>query len=115
MAIYPKAVWVNVGSGPGSYVSCPWKFLLHTTEGSSAEGAFGAYRSSGCFPHFTVDGETVYQHLDTSVAGSALKNLGGGVETNQPSLEGARPEPESSSRASATPRLYTAGPTRSSA
>lgn len=83
MAWYPGANTSVRGTSPGGYTQGPWKILLHTTEGGSANGAFSAYRANGTWPHFTVDHGTVYQHLDTATAGSALRNLSGGVETNR--------------------------------
>jgi N-acetylmuramoyl-L-alanine amidase len=83
MASYPGAVWKDVGNSSGPYKGGPMKICLHTTEGGSADGAFSAYANSGCFPHFTVDSETVYQHLDTDTAASAVLNESGGVETNR--------------------------------
>lgn len=71
------------GSSPGNYISAPWKIVIHSTEGSSAEGAFGAYQSRGIFPHFTVDQYRIYQHIDSSISASAVLNESGGVETNR--------------------------------
>ena len=83
MAWFPGADRSVVGSSPGSYVSSPWKLIIHTTEGGSAEGAFSAYRANNTWPHATIDGTTIYQHLSTDTSGSALRNLSGGVETNR--------------------------------
>lgn len=83
MAWFPGANTSVRGNSPGSYTEGCWKILVHTTEGPSADGAFGAYRQHNTWPHFTADALTIYQHLDTSVAGSALKNVSGGVETNR--------------------------------
>jgi hypothetical protein len=83
MAWYPNADRSVPGSSPGSYTGGPWHLVLHTTEGSSAEGAFSAYRANDTWPHFTADEETIYQHIDTSVSASAVLNESGGVETNR--------------------------------
>jgi hypothetical protein len=73
-------------SGPsGSYTGGPFKIVHHTTEGSSAQGAFTAFRTNRSDPHFTVDGAQIYQHIDTAAAARALRNPPGGVETNRDS------------------------------
>jgi hypothetical protein len=61
------------------------KFLLHTTEGTSIQGAVGAYTANNSWPHFTVDcgRRQIVQHLDTAVAARSLRNESGGVETNR--------------------------------
>jgi hypothetical protein len=63
----------------------PFKIVHHTTEGSSADGAFATYRGTRNIPHFTVDDRTIYQHADTDAAVSALKHPPGGTETNRSS------------------------------
>lgn len=75
---------VEADRSGGRYVGGPFKLLIHTTEGSSVAGAIGAYRSHGAWPHFTVDPRTKekVQHYSMDVAARALKNLPGGVETN---------------------------------
>ena len=81
---YPNAT-KHLGNNSGSFVSgYAMKGVLHTTEGSSATGAIGAYTSNNSWPHFTVgqDG-LVYQHIALSSAARALMNLSGGVETNR--------------------------------
>lgn len=69
----------------GTYTGAPWRIVLHTTEGWTAEGAIGAYRGHGGWPHFTVDPKwrRRYQHYPLGVSARALKNLSGGVETNR--------------------------------
>ena len=86
MAWYPGANRTVVGTNAGVYSGGPFKGVLHTTEGASAAGAIGAFRSSGSWPHFLVgpDG-AVWQFVDTVRAARALRNLGGGVETNRDS------------------------------
>jgi hypothetical protein len=83
MAWYPSADRSVPGNSPGSYVGAEFRLVLHTTEGSSAEGAFSAYRGNDTWPHFTADEQTIYQHIDTSVSASAVLNESGGVETNR--------------------------------
>lgn len=83
MAWFPGADTSVKGNTSGAYKGGPWKIVHHTTEGSSAEGAFSAYRNNDTWPHFTVDSETIYQHVDTDTAASAVLNQSGGVETNR--------------------------------
>lgn len=83
MARCPFADWLP-GNGGGAYVAgYPYRIVLHSTEGSTASGAVGAYREHNSWPHFTVDRDGVLQHVDTEVAARALKNPAGGVETNR--------------------------------
>lgn len=84
MARCPFAEWTPIPQPAGRYVpGARWKILHHTTEGSTAGGAFAAYRAKKCAPHFTVQKGKVYQHVDTSVPSRALLNRRGGVETNR--------------------------------
>lgn len=85
MAKCPFAVWRPISGPSGSYLGGPFKIVHHTTEGGSASGAMQAYAAKRCDPHFTVDADTIYQHIDTSVAARALRNPPGGVETNRDS------------------------------
>ncbi|SCB55767.1 N-acetylmuramoyl-L-alanine amidase [Bradyrhizobium shewense] len=85
MARCPFAVWMEISGSSGSYTSGPFKIVHHTTEGSSAEGAFGAFRANRSDPHFTVDSSKIYQHIDTGRAARALRNAAGGVQTNRDS------------------------------
>lgn len=85
MARCPFAKWRPITGGVGSYKGGPFKIVHHSTEGSTAAGAMGAYKANKSDPHFTVDGTDIYQHIDTGVAARALKNLSAGVETNRDS------------------------------
>jgi len=73
------------GNSAGTYDEGPVRLVLHTTEGSSVEGAVAAYKKNNSWPHFTVDPvkKIAVQHVDTAVPARALKNLAGGVETNR--------------------------------
>lgn len=87
MAWYPSAIKTIIGNSGGSYTGGPFKGLLHTTEGSSASGAIGAFRSNNSWPHFLIDyAGKVWQFLDTGVGARALRNLSGGVQTNRDSV-----------------------------
>jgi hypothetical protein len=85
MARCPFATWKPITGGVGAFSSGPFKIVHHTTEGSSASGAIGAYRANKSDPHFTVDSTTIYQHIDTISAARALANPPGGVQTNRDS------------------------------
>lgn len=86
MAWYPSASRSVQGTNAGAYSGGPYKGVLHTTEGALAAGAIAAFRSSGSWPHFLVGPEgAIWQFIDTALAARALRNLGGGVETNRDS------------------------------
>lgn len=59
--------------------------LLHSTEGSTIEGAIGAYRTHNSWPTLTVDcpDRRAVEHLPLDVAARALRNAAGGVQTNR--------------------------------
>jgi len=83
MAKCPFAQWMPLPWSAGSYVAGPYKIVHHTTEGSTAAGAFETYRKRHDIPHFTVDDKFIYQHLDSEVAATALAHPPGTVETNR--------------------------------
>ena len=85
MARCPFATQKPITGGLGAYSTGPFKIVHHTTEGSSASGAMGAYRANKSDPHFTVDATTIYQHIDTNSTARALANPPGGVQTNRDS------------------------------
>jgi hypothetical protein len=72
MAKCPFAQWLPLPWSAGSYVAGPYRIVHHTTEGSTATGAFETYRKRHDVPHFTVDDKLIYQHLDTEIAATAL-------------------------------------------
>lgn len=70
-------------AGTGSMTGGGHKVVWHTTEGSSAAGALGAYRASGAYPHFTLDENGVaLQHLPLNQYATALQHIGP-YETNR--------------------------------
>jgi hypothetical protein len=73
------------GHHAGTFVPSPPKLVWHTTEGSSIEGAIGAYRQHNSWPHFTLDPNTgrLVQHLPMNRAGRSLEHRSGTVETNR--------------------------------
>ncbi len=83
MAKFSKAKWKVISGSSGNFLGGPAKIVHHTTEGSTAQGAFDAFKKHRSDPHFTVDATTIYQHIDTAEAARALKNPAGGVETNR--------------------------------
>ena len=83
MAVCPFAVWKPLPWTAGNYIDEPFKIVHHTTEGSTAEGAFATYAHSHDIPHFTVDSDKIYQHADTNVAVTALAHPHGTAETNK--------------------------------
>jgi hypothetical protein len=85
MPICPFAVQKPISGSSGPHLGGPFKIVHHTTEGSTAQGAFGAYQANRSDPHFTVDSTTIFQHVDTGVAARALRNPPGGVQTNRDS------------------------------
>jgi hypothetical protein len=81
----PFATWRPISGSCGPHLGGPFKIVHHTTEGSTAEGAMGAFRANRSDPHFTVDGTGIFQHIDTAEGARALRNDAGGVETNRDS------------------------------
>lgn len=81
----PFATFKEITGPSGDHVGGPFKIVHHTTEGSSAAGAFAAFAKNRSDPHFTVDGRGVTQHIDTAKAARALRNADGGVHTNRDS------------------------------
>lgn len=84
---HPNAKRVPITTAPVlTFTGGGRKLVWHTTEGSSAEGAFGAYRNAGVAPHFTialVNGRRkLYQHIPLSKAASALRHPSG-PDTNR--------------------------------
>lgn len=73
------------GQDSGSFVAAPARLVLHTTEGASAAGAIAAFKSTGSWPHFTVDGarKIRYQHIPMNLGARALVHAPGTVETNR--------------------------------
>lgn len=85
MANCPFATLKPISGSSGSYTGGPFKIVHHTTEGSTAQGAFDAFEQNRSDPHFTVDANDIFQHIDTAVAARALRNAQGGVQTNRDS------------------------------
>jgi hypothetical protein len=69
----------------GTYIACPPKGLLHRTEGSSIDGAIGAFRTTGSWPTITADSDArrKVQHYPLSISARALAHPAGSIETNR--------------------------------
>src|SRR5215213_3869510 len=85
MARCPFATWKPISGSSGPHVGGPFKIVHHTTEGSTAQGAMDAFRANRSDPHFTVDAQSIFQHVDTAEGARALRNAEGGVQTNRDS------------------------------
>lgn len=83
MAQCPFATQRPITGSSGRYLAGPFRIVHHSTEGNTASDAMAAYAAKRADPHFTVDGTTVFQHIDTGEAARALRNPPGGVETNR--------------------------------
>ena len=71
----------DFGTNGGSWTRQPAVIVLHSTEGGSWPG----YDGGSSAPHFTIHPSTGErrQHISMGVAGRALANPSGGVETNR--------------------------------
>jgi hypothetical protein len=85
MAICPFATFDQISGGLGAFAGGPFKIVHHTTEGSTYAGARSAFASNKSDPHFTVEGDRIFQHIDTAQTARALRNAPGGVQTNRDS------------------------------
>ena len=83
MAKCPFATQKPITGPSGDYTGTPFKIVHHTTEGRTAQAAMDAYKAKKADPHFTIDGTTIFQHIDTGKGARALRNPPGGVETNR--------------------------------
>ncbi len=62
--------------GP-AFIGAPWRGVLHTTEGSTVQGAIdGSFRPNNWWPHFTVnlDTDEYLQHVPLNVGSRALSD-----------------------------------------
>src|SRR4051812_20031071 len=82
MPLYQSAMWIPGNTG-GNYVGGPWRIVWHTTEGHSASGAISRFAEKNSWPHFTVDDDKVYQHVDTAFPSRALRDPPGPPFTNR--------------------------------
>ncbi len=85
MPLCPFASWDPINGPINSYTGEPFRIVHHVTDGNSYAGARSTYSVRKNEPHFTIDGEDIYQHIDTGKAARSLRNPEGGVETNRAS------------------------------
>lgn len=80
-------IWTHAGNNAGSHMAPVRKLTLHTTEGSSIEGAIGAYGSNNGWPQKTIDyrqgRRRCCTHLPLTVAARTLKNTSTHGQTNR--------------------------------
>ena len=86
-----STTWVRIqGESSGSWANGTRdpRLVLHTTEGTSIEGAVAAYRRNRSWPHVTADPvrRRVAQHLEFDQPARALKNKSTPGETNRDPL-----------------------------
>ncbi|MBO9658552.1 MAG: N-acetylmuramoyl-L-alanine amidase, partial [Chitinophagaceae bacterium] len=62
-------------NGP-RFLPLPWRGVLHTTEGSTIEGAIQTFKNTNFWPHFTIEPNTmrVIQHLPLTIGARALSD-----------------------------------------
>ncbi len=62
-------------NGP-RFLPLPWRGVLHTTEGGTADGAIASFKATNFWPHFTIEPNTlrVVQHLPLSIGSRALSD-----------------------------------------
>lgn len=83
MARYPQATWHPMSGGAGAFLGGPFRIVLHTTEGSSVQGALAALKSAKSDSHFVAGDDGIVQLIDTSESARSLQNAAGGVQTNR--------------------------------
>ncbi|MDP9333478.1 MAG: N-acetylmuramoyl-L-alanine amidase [Actinomycetota bacterium] len=73
--IWIPGVEVIAGVDGGAFVGAPWRGVLHTTQGPTADGAISTFQGNNFWPHFTVDfnAARIVQHLSLDVAARALE------------------------------------------
>lgn len=84
---HPRAIRVACDAGLwGTYVGGPFRGVLHTTETDGYNPSTASYYGHQSWPHSTIgikDGRPqIWQHIPINRAARALKNLSGGVQTN---------------------------------
>src|SRR5262249_8902556 len=62
-------------NGP-RYIDLPWRGVLHTTEGSTADDAIASFRSTNFWPHLTIDPKAlkVIQHVPLNIGSRSLSD-----------------------------------------
>lgn len=74
----PDAIVVASPVNGPKFLPMPWRGVLHTTEGASADGAISSFQQTNFWPHFTIEPRTlkVFQHLPLSIGARALSDHG---------------------------------------
>jgi hypothetical protein len=85
---HPDAKRVVIPGSPGLTPATGHpKIVLHTTEGSTIEGAESAYRASGgSAPHFTISPRALHQHIPVNLSAYSLEHPAGTPQTNRAGL-----------------------------
>lgn len=81
---HPRAIDAPANRAGGSFIGVAPKVVLHTVEG---KGRYtydpSSYYGNPYWPHATIDGAGIHQHLPIDVSAFALANSAGGAETNR--------------------------------
>lgn len=81
---HPRAFDASANRSGGSFIGVAPKVVLHTVEGSGRYSYDpSSYYGNPYWPHATIDGAGIHQHLPIDVSAFALYNAGGGAETNR--------------------------------
>lgn len=81
---HPRAHDASANKAGGSFIGVAPKIVLHTVEGRGRYSYNpGSYYGNPYWPHATIDGAGIHQHLPIDVSAFALANSAGGAETNR--------------------------------
>lgn len=80
---YPPAIDNPAPSDAGDHLGPVTVGVLHTTESDVFYPRTGSYFGHQNYPHFTVSGMKVWQHISIRKSAKALANQAGGVQTNR--------------------------------
>lgn len=88
--VKPGTLWLPratriAGQDCGPFIAAAPKITWHTMEGSSIAGGVAAFRSTGSWPHFSLNPATgeLAQHIALNRGARALEHPAGTVETNR--------------------------------
>jgi hypothetical protein len=70
----PDATVVRASVNGPSYIDLPWRGVLHTTEGPTAEGAISFFQGNNFWSHLVIEPSTlkVFQHLPLNIGARAM-------------------------------------------
>lgn len=81
---HPRAIDASANRSGGSFIGVAPKIVLHTVEGSGRYSYNpSSYYGHSSWPHCTIDGVGIHQHLPIDQYAFALYNASGGAETNR--------------------------------